>query len=240
MKSVASLGTTWVPTYTVNMNYITWARQNKKSLIAKVVTSHAAKPQDMPIAIFMAGIPGAGKTEFIKRLFGPSADAVIIDLDEIVKLFPGYSPDKYYLYRSAGFIILDECVTYCRKKKLNFILDGTFGYTKALENIKHALKRHDVVIMYVWKDPSQAWQHTKDRELIEKRKIDRKGFIHSCANVPDNLKKVRERYGENLPIVAFKRNESNDDYTITRDPREVDKIINIRYTEEELEGLLPQ
>lgn len=222
------------------MNYITWARKNKKELIQKIVGSQKAPKQDKPIAVFMAGIPGAGKTEFIKRLFGPSVDAVKIDLDEIVKLFPNYKPERYYEYRSAAFIILDECVVYCRQHSLNFILDGTFGYKKAVDNVKKALKRHDVVIVYVWKEPTQAWRLTKDRELVEKRAINRDGFIEACIHVPENLRKIRSTFDEKVPIVAFKKNKTNDDFQTTQDIAKVDKLLELDYTKEELEILIKQ
>lgn len=217
------------------MNYITWVKKNKKILISKVIGNVSPPPSTKPVAIFLAGIPGAGKTEFIKRLLGDSRDLVRIDLDEIVKLLPKYDPKRYYKYRSAANIIVDECVIYCRKHSLNFVLDGTFGYGKAVDNIKSALKRHEVIIIYILKDPIQAWQLTKDRELITNRAIDRAGFILSCNNVPQNLIMVRDTFASQAPIIVIKKNKTNDNFQMTRDMRVIDDLLQKSYTNEESE-----
>lgn len=220
------------------MDLTKWARKNKKQLIKEVTGSITPPTDARPIAVFLAGIPGAGKTEFINRLFAHNEPIVKIDLDEIVKLFPGYKPKKYYEFRTAANIIVDECVIYCRKHKLNFALDGTFGYGKAVENIKHALKRHDVIILYVWKDPLQAWQLTKDRELITNRAIDKSGFIQSYENVPKNLKIIRKKFQESVPIIAFRKNKTNDNFQMTQSDRIIDDLLNNRYNKDELEQLI--
>lgn len=220
------------------MNYTTWAKSNKKTLVSKVIGNVVAQSQTKPVAIFLAGIPGAGKTEFINRLLGNNPWVVKIDLDEIVKLFPNYNPKNYYKYRTAANIIVDECVIYCRKHSLNFVLDGTFGYGKAVDNIKSALKRHDVFIFYVWKDPVKAWQLTKDRELITNRAIDRDGFIRACDNVPDNLIKVQETFGNRVSIIALKKDGIDDDFQMTHNKQIIDDLLQKRYTKDELEQLI--
>lgn len=221
------------------MNYTTWAKEHKKNLVTKII-GNIQPPSDLkPVAVFLAGIPGAGKTEFIRRLLGDNPTVVKIDLDEIVKLFPNYNSKYYYKYRTAANIIVDECVIYCRKHSLNFILDGTFGYGKAVENIKSALKRHDVVIIYIWKDPIQAWQLTKDRELVTNRAIDRDGFIRSYDNVPHNLINIRKTFGNQVPIVTFKKNDTDDNFQVTQDTKIIDDLLQKRYTKDQLERLIP-
>lgn len=220
------------------MDYTRWAKDNKKRLVLKVIANAAPTAEnEKPVAAFLAGIPGAGKTEFINRL-EPSLSFARIDLDEIVKLFPNYDPKRYYEYRSGANIIVDEAVIYCRKKRINFILDGTFGSSKAIDNIKSALKRHDVVIFYVWKDPVQAWQLTKDRELITNRAIDKEGFIRAYENIPNNLTKVTKEFGDKAPIVAFKKNKTNDNFQMTQDSNIIDDLLENHYTKEELEQLI--
>lgn len=188
------------------MNYIKFAKQHKKDLVARIIGD--AKPSgdhDVPIAVFAAGIPGAGKTEFLDRLLAGLTDIVRIDMDEIVKLFDGYTPDKYYMFRGAANIIVDETVIFCLHHKLDFILDGTFASSHAVENVRSALKRHEVTIFYVWKDPDLAWQHTKDRQLVTKRGVEKAGFIQSCINVPRNLQEVREKFGARVSIVVVEK-----------------------------------
>ena len=221
------------------MNPIEWAKKNKKYLVLEIVGDvQPSTTEEKPIAVFAAGVPGAGKTEFLNRLLANTANIVRIDMDEIVKLFDSYTPDNYYKFRGAANIIVDEAVIYCRRNRLDFVLDGTFGSGRAIENIRSALKRHDVVIFYVWKEPSLAWQHTLDRQLITKRGIDKNGFLEACLKVPKNLKAVSDKFGDKIPIYAIKKDTESDDFQITSDSTEIDKLLEVDYTKRDLERTL--
>ena len=80
--------------YNIFMYPKQWAKANKKALVAKIV-GNVTPPDDgnKPVAVFAAGIPGAGKTEFLDRLLAGVPNIVRIDLDEIVRLFNGYKPE---------------------------------------------------------------------------------------------------------------------------------------------------
>lgn len=221
------------------MNPIEWAKRNKKQLVRQIVGDVKPAPKDEdPIAVFAAGIPGAGKTEFLDRLLADTPNVARIDMDEIVKLFDGYTPENYYKFRGAANIIVDETVIYCRKHKLDFILDGTFGSRRAVDNVRSALKRHRVVIFYVWKEPSVAWQHTKDRQLVIKRGVDKDGFIEACINIPLNLGSVREKFDDKIFFAAIKKDMKSDDFQMTRDNAEIDKLLELSYTRDNLERTL--
>lgn len=220
------------------MNPIDWAKKNKKQLVQEIVGDAKPATDEEPVAVFAAGIPGAGKTEFLDRLLADTPNIVRIDMDEIVKLFPGYTPENYYRFRGAANIIVDEAVIYCRKHRLDFILDGTFGSSRAVENVRSALKRHHVVIFYVWKEPTIAWQHTKDRQLVTKRGIDKAGFIDACVNVPLNLDAVRKKFGKKIFLAAIKKDMKSDNFQMTRDGTEIDKLLEVRYTRSNLERTL--
>ena len=182
------------------MDSIEWAKKNKKRLVQGVVGGvQPSTIDERPVAIFAAGIPGAGK---------------------------------------PSFIIVDETVIYCRKNQLDFILDGTFGSDRAVENVRSALKRHDVTIFYVWKEPSLAWQHTVDRQLVTKRGIDKNGFIKACLNVPKNLRAVRNEFGSKILISAIKKEMKSDNFQMTRSSAEINKLLEINYTKKNLERTL--
>lgn len=221
------------------MNPKQWAKANKKALVAKII-GDATPPDDSnkPVAVFAAGIPGAGKTEFLDRLLAEVPNIVRIDPDEIVRLFDGYKPEEYYKYREAADILVDEAVIYCRQKRLDFVLDGTFGSKYAIKNVESALKRHDVVIFYVWKDPLLAWQHTKDRELLTKRGILREGFLESCASVPKNLKYIHDNMGKRVTINLIKKDLGTDKFIFTNDSGEIDDVLGIKYNIKDLERSL--
>ena len=221
------------------MNPTEWAKQNKKQLVQQIVGNAQSAPDDeKPLALLAAGVPGAGKTEFLDSLLAHIPNIVRIDMDEIVKLFDGYSPENYYRFRGAANIIVDEVVIYCRRHRLDFALDGTFASPRAVENVRSALKRHNVAIIYVWKDPSLAWQHTKDRQLVTKRGIEKGGFIKSCIDTPMNIRTAKEKFGNKIAILAIKKDIQNNTFQLIRDPSQIDNLLEKHYTESILERTL--
>lgn len=220
------------------MNPTERANKSKKQLVAQIVKDVKPAPDNEPLAIYAAGIPGAGKTEFLDRLFADTANIVRIDMDEIVKMFDEYTPEGYYKFRGAANIIVDEAVIYCRKHPLDFVLDGTFGSSRAIDNIRSSLKRHKVIVYYVWKEPSLAWQHTKDPQLITKRGVNKSGFIDACINVPKNLQSVRQKFNDKISIAAIKKDLKSDNFQMTRDGAEIDKLLEVRYTRNNLEMII--
>lgn len=76
----------------------TFSITNKKRYVAKLLIERSGAksvPEPKPpLAIIMAGVPGAGKTEFLdtfsELLEARGFDSCIrIDLDEIVQIYPG-------------------------------------------------------------------------------------------------------------------------------------------------------
>ena len=220
------------------MDDIKITNQTKKNYVFDIIAKFSATPQEQPLAVFAAGIPGAGKTEFLDRLFANDKNFVRIDLDEIVKLFPNYSADNYYRFRGAATTILDEVFRYCRHNKLNFVLDGTFGHKHAIENIEKTLKTHRVVIFYVWKDAVASWQLTKDREEVTKRVIEREGFIEACINIPNNLKEARQIFGDSIVILVLKKNIDSYGFEVIREPKQIDELLSKIYTKGQLKRII--
>lgn len=73
-----------------------WVRKNKKFLRSKFASPDVYFPSDDPLTFFMAGSPGAGKTEYSKGFIEhlekeeKGMKIVRIDADEIRKCIPGY------------------------------------------------------------------------------------------------------------------------------------------------------
>ena len=162
-------------------------------------------------AVFMAGIPGSGKTELVRHM--NRRQAVIIEHDQLVEEFRehGYSPEKYYTYRKAGSILVSKILQRCLKKGYSFILDGTLSHEIGLSNIKKAFKQgYHVHVYYVVRSASEAWKSTQDREEKEKRPIEWEGFVDTCEKINPNLLKIFKTYHgqEDFEFQIFdKRNE---------------------------------
>ncbi len=78
---------------------IDYVKKNKNIIIDEIVGN--ITPVEKAVAIFMAGSPGAGKTEFSKyfleKEFG--VDSIVrIDPDEIRETLPGYNGENAYLF----------------------------------------------------------------------------------------------------------------------------------------------
>jgi predicted AAA+ superfamily ATPase len=145
-----------------------WARINKKKIAREFIRKIGYEASESPAAIFTAGLPGAGKTEFTKELLKDISDqALRIDMDEIASLIEGYNPKTADLFRGGASIILDKIYDEVLKAKLDFVMDGTLSHPKALDNINRALdKGYMAKIYFIHQDPVIAWQFTMDRELV--------------------------------------------------------------------------
>ena len=66
--------------------YLEYAKENKKIIIANLIKD--SQPDDEKDAIFMAGSPGAGKSEVALGLVNSYHKHLIIDADEFRSQFP--------------------------------------------------------------------------------------------------------------------------------------------------------
>lgn len=67
-----------------------------------------------------------------------------------------------------------------------------------MENsLKHNRK---VEIYYIYQDPKRAWEFTKAREVIEKRKVDGRVFIDSYFKSIENVNEAIRRFGNIIDL----------------------------------------
>lgn len=170
-----------------------WAKAHKKSFTLDYLRYSGATPESSPSCVFMAGLPGAGKTELVTRLFqGLDYGIVRIDMDEIATRIPAYRPEAADRFREAATLLLSNIFSLTLKNRFSFVMDGTFGSKRALENIQRAI-RHDyryVKVVYVHQAPEVAWNFTQAREQVEHRSISLDGFIKTYFNLASNLQQL--------------------------------------------------
>lgn len=193
-----------------------------------------AIPKKSPVAIIMAGIPGAGKTEFVNRIILAETNlknATVIDLDKIVESFPGYKPGEYYKYRRASSILLDAILDTCLKRKLDFVLDGTFSHKKGIDNINRSLsKGFEVNLFLIDQAPSISWEITKARQLLTGRPIERDGFQNAMSNIAPNVRKALSQFGDNNKfLVSIIKKDNLNNYSYIENRGEVEKYLEIIY-----------
>lgn len=147
------------------------------------------KPHKTKVAFFMAGIPGAGKTEFTDNTMREASPELIsIEHDQLVEYIDGYQPEAYYNYRKAGSVLVTRIFNECLKNGYAFIFDGTLSHENGKRNIDKCLKQgYRVIIVYIVQEARAAWELTQARELVKKRAIEKEGFIETCNKINTNL-----------------------------------------------------
>lgn len=195
----------------------------------------------MPGTIFMAGSPGAGKTEFSKGLIsGFREQPVRIDADEIREFIPYYNGENSDVVQGAAAVGVEKLFDYVLKKKKNAILDGTFvNLEKALSNIERSLQKgRKVEIHYIYQNPMVAWQFTKAREAVEGRHVPKEAFIKAFFNAWENVKRAKTEFGNQIELNIVLKNYNEKEKNIIPDIPSIDHVLELGYTKDQLQSLL--
>ncbi len=165
-------------------------KTNQDKVAAKFFKEHRSVPAK--VAFFMAGIPGAGKTEFTQNTIREDTPELIpIEHDQLVEYIKGYRPEAYYNYRKAGSALVTRIFNDCLKNGYAFVFDGTLSHENGHRNINKCLKKgYRVIVVYIVQEANAAWELTQARELVKKRSIERKGFVETCNKINANLLKI--------------------------------------------------
>lgn len=221
-------------------------KAHKRELINKFCSISEFPPSLKPFTMFMAGSPGAGKTEFSKSIIpelqkrDPESKIVRIDADEIREMIPqfnGHNSSEVQRGAIKGVeIIFDEV----HHNGQNCILDGTFqNYEAAHRNITRALtKDRSVGIFYIYQDPLVAWEFTKQREAVEHRNVPKETFIKAFFQSKENVLKMKGEFGRKLELNVIIQDETNHVKKLLLKTETIAKKLHASYTMGSLEKLL--
>lgn len=208
---------------------ITFAKTNRAPIAAKLTDTTTFQPEDTPVSVFMAGSPGAGKTEASKALISEMTkdrnDILRIDPDELRDEFSAYEGNNSYLFHRAVSILVERIHDRALKQSQSFVLDGTLSrYEKAEDNINRSLKRNrPVVILYVYQNPLLAWQFVQARELVEGRRIVAEHFIDQYFGARDAVDRLKQHFGKRIEVDLLLKDTDN---TVRSYKANIDKIDN--------------
>jgi UDP-N-acetylglucosamine kinase len=207
----------------INGDACVFFKENQKELInhfAGAVDSQLAN--DLKLSIFMAGSPGAGKTETSKELvkelktLGKFGDSIVrIDADEIRAYLPKslYNGKNAHVVQTATTVGVQKLYDHVLTKNKNFILDTTLSnYEQARKNIKRALKpnrKRKIFIFFIYQKPLQAWKFTKARELVTGRRIRKRDFINTFLGAQETANKLKEEFGDAIELDLFVKDNDN-------------------------------
>lgn len=217
-----------------------WVKQHKKELFLKFADSYYYEQDPYPTTVFMAGSPGAGKTEFSRRLAEQfKQKPVIIDADEIRKIIPGYVGKKAYLFQKAATKGVNFLYDHVCKNSFNVIIDGTFAYADPIENIKRSLKHNrNVEIYFLYQDPVISWKFTKVREQKEFRNVPKNVFINAYVKSIENVSLVKNEFGDKIKLNLVVKDFTKSLQTLHLNASEIEKLFPKLYTSVELTKIL--
>ncbi len=208
-----------------------YIKEHKKELCEKFANLKNYPPIVNPSAYFMAGSPGAGKTEFSKSFIKelivkePKRNIVRIDADEIRDFIPLYDKTNAYRVQGAAALGVEKLLDWALSNNQDFLLDATFAdYEKAHTNILRCLhKKRKIGIMYLYQDPITAWSFTQKREAIEGRKIPLDMFIHAFFAAKDNVNRIKKEFSQKVELWLIIKNLEQG---VEKNYFNIDKIDN--------------
>ncbi|MEK7086421.1 MAG: zeta toxin family protein [Patescibacteria group bacterium] len=221
---------------------VEYIKTHKKEILERFCPPAICHSVNNPTSLFMAGSPGAGKTEVSKSFMKSFKDVPIrIDADEIRSICPGYAGTNAHLFQKAANKGVNFLYDHARHNDINCIMDGTFAYGGASENIDKSLKRNRrVEIWFVYQDPIRAWELTKAREACETRRVSKEVFIRTFFESRNNVRAVKEQFGNRIELnILSKDYEMGDaDLRLNVPADELDRIVDDRYSLESLNNIL--
>lgn len=211
---------------------------NKSDFIKMMLAESGAVSEEEPAGLFMAGLPGSGKTEISKNLIKDSGVELLrIDMDEIAEMLPDYEPSRADEFRKPATALLSELFKYALHHKISFLMDGTFGSSQADKNIKRSLKHgFRVQIIYALQDPKIAWEFTVAREKIEHRAIKFEGFVEAYYKTINNINEISKKYGDLISLDIAIKTPKNEVGGWVRgvSGSDIDEFVKAKYNKDEL------
>ena len=236
----------------IEQNAVQWIRRsaNKRKVIAKFASLHDHPSPKYPVIIFMAGSPGAGKSEFVKdfkkslRVVAGSMP-VIIDPDATREMLPGYTGKNSFVFQRPISIAVDDLFHSVLKNSQSAIIDSTFSdYNRAKHNIEQVLNKHSTIfIFYIFQHPAIAWHFTQLRELVEGRNIRKGDFIDRFLGAKETVDKIKQAFSDRVHLSLVLKDYKDTQYNKTvakvfTNVNSVEECVDFPYTKESLERLL--
>lgn len=221
-----------------------FARNNKKAIARRLTDTARFAPEEEPVSVFMAGSPGAGKTEasieLLEMVDADGFEILRIDPDELRYEFPDYTGDNSYLFQKGVSVLVEKIHDMALKQNQSFLLDGTLSnYKKAEDNISRSLKKGRVVqILYVYQEPKLAWEFVTSREALEGRRIHIEHFIEQYFAARGVVNRLKSEFGSDLKVDLLLKNTDNSHRLYKAGIDRIDNHVPEKYTPADLAKLL--
>lgn len=222
---------------------IKFANSNKKFIAKKLTCKEKFPSETYPVSVFMAGSPGAGKTESAKELIkniSINSPILRIDADEVRSQFEDYDGSNSSLFQASSSILIEKMHDMALKNNQSFVFDGTlYNFNKTVQNIERSHhKGREVFIVYVYQDPVQAWEFVKERSMKEGMSVPKQAFIKQYFAARGNVNKIKEMFKDKVQIDIVVKNIDGSDFKYKENIIIVDSHIKEKYSEETLNSIL--
>lgn len=217
------------------------AQRNKKRIARRLTSLELFPPEEQPVSVFMAGSPGAGKTEASRALIEDFDESILrIDADELRNEFQEYNGSNAWLFQAAASVLVEKIHDIALKQGQSFVLDGTLaGLEKAAQNIGRSLrKRRPVQILYVYQEPLTAWEFVQAREKVEGRRILLEHFIAQYFGARECVNSLKARFGKAIHVDLLLQNRDNSTRVFKGNIDQIDNHVPEKYDSVTLEKML--
>lgn len=220
---------------------IDFAKSNKKLIARKLTDKKVFIPEEYPISVFMAGSPGAGKTESACHLIKKVSQGnpiLRIDTDDLRVEFEDYNGKNSSLFQYPTSIIADKMQDLALSYGQSFVFDGTLtNFDRSKDNIERSLKpkyRRDVFVVYVYQNPVQAWRFVKERENKDGRCVPAEVFVEQYFTARDNVNRLKDVFGSKIQVDMVVKNIDGTDFKYKENITLVDSHMKEIYSRETL------
>lgn len=219
-----------------------YAKRHKKDIAKQFTDQERFPPEEYPVSVFMAGSPGAGKTETSKALIETLDGQPImrIDPDEMRDYFEDYDGTNAWLFQGAVSVLVNRIHDMALKQKQSFLLDGTLtNFEQAKKNIERSISKDRAVqILYVYQEPALAWEFVEAREAEEGRRIQPETFLDQYFAARDVVNQLKRDFGKDVRVDLLCKNSDHSSKFFKAGVDRIDNHIPEKYTRADLERLL--
>lgn len=215
-----------------------------KNKLAKEMVDHLPQ-EESAVSVFMAGSPGAGKTETARNMIKTfkkesGVDLVHIENDELRKVFEDYDGINSPLFQRPATLLVEAIHDRALKRDVSFILDSTLSsLEKAKDNIQRSLKRNRyVLIIFVYQEPEQAWCLVKAREIVEGRRVPEEVFVNQFMESQRVVSELKKLFQDQVDIIFIEKNIDGRNERPHFNVSDIDALLRKKYNRESLEAIV--
>lgn len=227
---------------------VLFAKENRTRIARQLACLKRYPADEFPVSVFMAGSPGAGKTEvsksFIRLMEASGATALRIDPDDFRAYFPEYTGGNSSLFQRGVTVIVERTLDLVYQQRQSFLLDGTLANLDvARKNIQRALDKDNrtAQVIYVYQKPELAWEFVLAREAIEGRNIPCNEFARQFYASKATVCQLKREFQGRLQVDVLIKDTDGGDAEIGIDlsAEEIDELVRQPYHPDQLEKILP-